>query len=109
MQHPLAHHHHQQQAFVASVRPLTFNKLASLADIAPGYLNLRKQHPAVPAKLVHQYLQESGDDGTLEQFVCRVTVGHRWSYTGSAYGGDDDSYHGEGRVFCALCGADGDT
>jgi hypothetical protein len=35
--------------------------------------------------------------------------GHKWAYTGTAYGGDDSSYHGEGRVYCEHCGADGDA
>lgn len=34
---------------------------------------------------------------------------HDWSYTGSTYGGDEDSYHGEGRCYCSICGADGDA
>lgn len=34
---------------------------------------------------------------------------HDWSYSGTAYGGDDESYHGEGRCYCSLCGADGDA
>jgi hypothetical protein len=34
---------------------------------------------------------------------------HEWSYTGSAYGGDEDSYGGEGRCYCCKCGADGDA
>lgn len=34
---------------------------------------------------------------------------HEWSYTGSAYGGDDTRWHGEGRCYCVLCGADGDA
>ena len=33
---------------------------------------------------------------------------HEWVYTGTAYGGDDESYSGEGRVYCSLCGEDGD-
>lgn len=33
---------------------------------------------------------------------------HEWSYTGSAYGGDDPRWFGEGRCFCIHCGADGD-
>lgn len=32
---------------------------------------------------------------------------HEWNYTGVQYGGDDESYHGEGRCYCVLCGADG--
>jgi hypothetical protein len=31
-----------------------------------------------------------------------------WVYTGTAYGGDDPRWFGEGRCYCALCGADGD-
>jgi hypothetical protein len=34
---------------------------------------------------------------------------HDWACTGSAYGGDDDRWHGEGRMYCAKCGADGDA
>jgi hypothetical protein len=33
---------------------------------------------------------------------------HEWVHTGTAYGGDDSRWHGEGRVYCAKCGADGD-
>jgi hypothetical protein len=94
---------------VAPPRPLTFDRLLSLAEVAPSYLKLRSEHPAVPAKLVHLYLQEPGNDATFEEFVCRVTTGHRWSYSGTAYGGDDESYHGEGRCLCSHCGADGDA
>jgi hypothetical protein len=34
---------------------------------------------------------------------------HEWSHTGLAYGGEDESYHGEGRCYCSRCGADGDA
>jgi hypothetical protein len=34
---------------------------------------------------------------------------HVWVFTGSAYGGDDESFHGEGRTYCENCGADGDA
>ena len=33
---------------------------------------------------------------------------HEWEYTGTAYGGDDHRWHGEGRCYCIFCGADGD-
>lgn len=33
---------------------------------------------------------------------------HEWVHTGTEYGGDDESYHGEGRCYCLLCGEDGD-
>lgn len=34
---------------------------------------------------------------------------HSWVYSGSAYGGDDDRWCGEGRCYCEFCGADGDA
>jgi hypothetical protein len=34
---------------------------------------------------------------------------HEWACTGSAYGGADDRWHGEGRMYCVKCGADGDA
>ena len=53
---------------------------------------------------------------TLEQVEDAHAIGsdnpfcpHDWSYSGTAYGGDDESYHGEGRCLCSLCGADGDA
>lgn len=41
----------------------------------------------------------SNDAGCEHDFVC----------SGTAYGGDDESYHGEGRSYCTKCGADGDA
>ena len=35
--------------------------------------------------------------------------GHVWAFTGTQYGGDDERFHGEGRAYCELCGADGDA
>ena len=34
---------------------------------------------------------------------------HEWAYTGTAYGGDDERWMGEGRAYCVNCGADGDA
>ncbi len=34
---------------------------------------------------------------------------HEWEFTGAEYGGDDESYHGEGRCYCRKCGTDGDA
>lgn len=80
----------------------------SLAPILPEYNRLRELHPRTPALLVFRYLRD--DEGlTFDQFVCAHTTGHSWQYTGSAYGGDDFTYHGEGRAYCGGCGADGDA
>jgi hypothetical protein len=40
---------------------------------------------------------------------CTNTSGHSWIYTGTSYGGDDNRWNGEGRCYCAHCGADGDA
>lgn len=40
---------------------------------------------------------------------CTNPKGHEWAYTGTAYGGDDERWHGEGRCYCVWCGADGDA
>lgn len=40
---------------------------------------------------------------------CTNPGGHEWVYTGTQYGGDDESYFGEGRCYCQWCGADGDA
>ena len=37
------------------------------------------------------------------------TCAHVWAFSGTAYGGDDERWHGEGRAYCELCGADGDA
>lgn len=39
---------------------------------------------------------------------CTNPGGHKFICTGTAYGGDDESYGGEGRCYCVHCGADGD-
>jgi len=44
------------------------------------------------------------EDDLTEQDLCP----HEWAFSGTAYGGDDPSFRGEGRCYCLLCGADGD-
>lgn len=53
------------------------------------------------------YLVRSEEDATGDR--CTDPGGHRWAYTGTQYGGDDERWHGEGRCYCAHCGADGDA
>jgi hypothetical protein len=65
--------------------------------------------------------READESGTNKQFDepddepvddpdgCKNPGGRSWVYTGTAYGGDDDSYFGEGRCYCEHCGADGDA
>lgn len=49
-----------------------------------------------------------GEDERETPDPYESTCAHEWVYTGTAYGGDDERYHGEGRVYCSKCGADGD-
>lgn len=94
---------------IAAVR--TLSQAIEFGHVAAAYRDLRQQIPTAPARLAHQYVRDGGDGGaaTFAQFVCGVLRGHSWSYSGTAYGGDDESYHGEGRCICSQCGADGDA
>lgn len=52
------------------------------------------------------------DDHMHQEFLDSMSESecdHEWAYTGTAYGGDDESHHGEGRCYCLKCGADGDA
>lgn len=53
---------------------------------------------------------EPEEDDPLMDYPPRCTNpgGHKFVHTGTAYGGDDTSYFGEGRCYCAYCGLDGD-
>lgn len=53
-------------------------------------------------------LCREGDDDEPDD-RCSNPGGHSWVYSGTQYGGDDESYHGEGRCYCEFCGADGDA
>ena len=70
------------------------------------YARLREQYPTVPASRLFAYARGDAESESLQEFLCES---HEWVYTGTAYGGDDESYHGEGRVYCTHCGKDGDT
>lgn len=50
--------------------------------------------------------EQSRDD---DDDACTNPGGHEWHLTGTLYGGDDESFHGEGRCYCVHCGADGDA
>jgi hypothetical protein len=93
----------------AVVALASFDRLTEFVRTAQYYRALRHRYPHVAARHVHSYLRDGDGAGTLEQYVCSITAGHEWAYTGTAYGGDEDTYHGEGRCYCALCGADGDA
>ena len=86
----------------------TFAEVIAFGQVASQYQRLRHEHPRIRALTIHRYIRD--DHGlSLPQFECETEKGHSWSYTGSAYGGDDDSFHGEGRAYCCYCGADGDA
>lgn len=52
-------------------------------------------------------LADDDEDGA--DAPCTNPGGHDFQCSGTAYGGDDESYHGEGRSYCIWCGADGDA
>lgn len=80
----------------------------AFGKFACQYLELREQHPRARARTVAAYIRD--DQGlSYRQFACGFEHGHDWRFTGTAYGGDDESYRGEGRAYCCLCGADGDA
>lgn len=51
---------------------------------------------------------DEGPDGDDDD-ACTNPGGHKWAYTGTQYGGDDERWQGEGRCYCEHCGADGDA
>lgn len=64
------------------------------------------QPPLAFAPMVE--VQEEEQEPDTEP-CCMNPGGHEWVYTGTAYGGDDSRWRGEGRCYCAHCGADGDA
>ncbi|WP_186215111.1 hypothetical protein [Burkholderia gladioli] len=86
----------------------TLAQAAAFGETAGQYQRLRAAHPTIRALTIHRYIHD--DQGmSLEQFQCETERGHVWSYSGTAYGGDDESFHGEGRCYCIYCGRDGDA
>jgi hypothetical protein len=78
--------------------------LAEKMERNAHYFRMRADNPEVPAKDLFAYVNSDASE-PLDQFLCR----HEWKYTGTAYGGEDESYGGEGRCYCVYCGADGDA
>jgi hypothetical protein len=86
----------------------SFAELERFAEVARVYRVVRDQ--GVPASAAYSATKDSLENGVrLEEAVCSFTGGHSWHYSGTAYGGDDERYHGEGTVRCSYCGADGDA
>lgn len=57
-------------------------------------------------------LKRLDDDARCDDYPedrCTNPEGHEFECTGTAYGGDDERWHGEGRCLCIFCGADGDA
>lgn len=89
---------------------MNLSTMRALASVIEPYIALRRARPEVPARFVLAHVRgDVPEASSLDQTWCALGFGHRWSHTGTAYGGDDPSYHGEGRVICCYCGADGDA
>lgn len=84
-------------------------EIAEQAEARARYFRLRAVNPDTPARHLFAYANGDGDGEALNEYLCRVGPGHQWGYSGAAYGGDDERFHGEGRVLCNRCGADGDA
>lgn len=83
----------------------SFAQLQAVAELVPGYLRLRAERPLLPASVVVAFLRDPADCNSIDEFTCN----HDFVCTGTEYGGDDESYHGEGRCYCVRCGKDGDA
>lgn len=76
-----------------------------VCEAVPGQPNHFRLNAAGLRAIARARAEEAGEpDGS-----CSDPRGHKWAYTGSAYGGDDERWHGEGRCYCEHCGADGDA
>jgi hypothetical protein len=88
--------------------PRTLSAAVNFGAVASQYQRLRTLHPDARAVLVVSYIRD--DHGlTFDQFRCENERGHSFTHSGTAYGGDDERFGGEGRCYCAHCGADGDA
>ena len=72
-------------------------------DIGPGPFEEMCQRQGITPEYPHDSLSDEPETR------CTNPAGHEWHYTGTAYGGDDERWCGEGRVYCVHCGADGDA
>lgn len=90
----------------------SIDEAIAFGDIARRYADARIVLAGATAKNVLRAVRRLDDwrsERNVEEAYCAVTHGHRWTYTGTAYGGDDERWHGEGRCYCCYCGADGDA
>ena len=76
---------------------------------AAVYFRVRGQYEHIPARVAFGWACGEGEGQSLVEYLCSVTRGHEWGYSGTQYGGDDERWHGEGRCLCVWCGADGDA
>lgn len=88
--------------------------LMEKAERAVRYFRIRgsreERGSDVPANVAFAWARGEGEHcRSFDEFLCERTRGHEWAFTGTAYGGDDERWHGEGRCYCKWCGADGDA
>lgn len=93
---------------MTSAQATTIIETAARIEVYRGfrrkYPHLR---PVVAFRASRMYLNEEGAISEKEA-ICFASGGHRWVFTGTQYGGDDERWGGEGRCYCSKCGADGD-
>jgi hypothetical protein len=84
---------------------VTSYQAAERLQLEPEFLLAQRIVSAAQWDLAHP----DGDDDEDPAPLGRCPCGGAWVCTGTAYGGDDESYHGEGRIYCDQCNADGDA
>lgn len=86
----------------------SFAQLEEFAHLAASYREARRERPAEPAARIVRAVKmlNAGDAYSLDEALC---PGHKFTYTGTQYGGDDARFGGEGRCYCIHCGLDGDA
>jgi hypothetical protein len=59
--------------------------------------------------MINPDFEDMDDAENGANLVCSHPDGHVFRCTGTAYGGEDTRWNGEGRCLCIYCGADGDA
>ena len=79
--------------------PYAAELTAGLPDVWENYLDAGRS-------LYPDFVDYPEEDYYGER--CSHPNGHEFHRTGTAFGGDDERWGGEGRCYCSYCGADGD-
>lgn len=85
--------------------PLTGDGYNYVRDAVARDAALGRKSVAVEVWAPFYGIEQDADEPDLYGSDCD----HTWHCDGTAYGGDNPAYFGEGRMICTKCGADGDA